>query len=410
MLGEYWLVIPILLLVASIVLQQVPLLLVALLFVLAGGASRLWGHYCLSRVEYRRNLSSDHVFFGEEVYLDLEIYNRKLLPLPWLQVDDELSEDVTLLKGKTSSLHIPGRILLTNLFSINWYHKIKRRYPIRCLQRGYFVFGPARIRSGDLFGFFKQEKQAQELNYLSVYPKILPIEKLGIPSTQPIGNLRTKNYLFQDPMLTLGIRDYNFGDSMKRIHWKNSARLGQLQTKVYEPTTTMDMGIFLDVRTTRAPLWGNVTHLFELAIITAASIANHAITSGYSVGLYVNHHYWFSSELIRIPPSQHLNQMRNILEALSQVNPTEITPISELVIREGRKFSWGSSVVVVTAMPTDSLLAALYNIKRTGRKVALITVGDDAGSSISPDSLDVYNIKEDLNWYEMEAINIGSKQ
>jgi hypothetical protein len=100
--------------------------------------------------------------------------------------------------------------------------------------------------------------------------------------------------------------------------------------------------------------------------------------------------------------------MRNILEALAQVNSTEITPISELVVREGRKFSWGSSVVVVTAMPTDSLLAALYNIKRTGRKAALITVGD-AGSTISPDGLDVYNIREDLNWYDMESINIGIK-
>ena len=52
-------------------------------------------------------------------------------------------------------------------------------------------------------------------------------------------------------MLTAGVREYRFGDSLKRIHWKSTARLGRLQTKVYEPTTTVDISLCLDVRTYR---------------------------------------------------------------------------------------------------------------------------------------------------------------
>jgi len=51
-----------------------------------------------------------------------------------------------------------------------------------------------------------------------VYPKIVPLEKLGIPSRQPLGEIRTRNHLFHDPVLTMGIREYQFGDSMKSIH------------------------------------------------------------------------------------------------------------------------------------------------------------------------------------------------
>jgi uncharacterized protein (DUF58 family) len=206
----------------------------------------------------------------------------------------------------------------------------------------------------------------------------------------------------------MGVRDYQSGDSLKHIHWKNTARSGQLQTKVYEPTTTVDIGIFLDVRTTKPPLWGSLPQLFELVIIVAASIANSAMTKGYRVGLYVNQSRWFSQELVRIPPSQHPDQMRYILEALAQVHPTETVPITKLVVSEGRNFFWGSTLVVISAMPTDALLTTLLNMKRAGRKVALVKVGN-AGPSISTDGLAVYHVREDIAWRELESVHVVSK-
>ena len=230
MKGEYWIFIAVLIVIAGLILDQVPLFLIALLFVLAGGASRLWNRFCLHRIEFRRNLSSDRAFFGEEVVYEIEVANRKLLPLPWLQIEDELPESVTLLKGRTTPAY-EGRVILNNIFPINWYHRIKRRYPMKCLQRGTFIFGPARIRSGDLFGLFQREIRYEKPDYLMVFPRLVTLEKLGIPSKQLFGDIRLKSHLFQDPVLTAGVRDYHFGDSMKRIHWKSTARLRKLQTR-----------------------------------------------------------------------------------------------------------------------------------------------------------------------------------
>src|SRR3990172_7183733 len=122
MRGDYWLLVGILLLITSAVLRQVPLALMALLFVMTGGVSRLWNKYCLHRVDYRRRLSRSHVFLGEEVVFEIEITNRKPLPLPWIQVEDELPENVILLKGKAAAAH-EDRITLTNVFPINMYHR-----------------------------------------------------------------------------------------------------------------------------------------------------------------------------------------------------------------------------------------------------------------------------------------------
>ncbi|MBN1643853.1 MAG: DUF58 domain-containing protein [Dehalococcoidales bacterium] len=409
MFGNLWLFITILLCLASLILNRGLLLLVAALFFLTGGVAKLWGNYCLRRVEYHRKLSSERVFFGEEVTLEVEVSNRKPLPLPWIQIDDEIPKELTLLKGKTTPSRFATHTTLSNLFSLSWYHKVKRRYPLQCRQRGYFTFGPAEIRSGDFFGLFTRTQDVELVDHLMVYPKILPLEKLGIPSKQPLGDIRTRNHIFQDPVLTAGVREYHFGDSLKRIHWKSTARLGQLQTKVFEPTTTVDMGIFMDVRTVALPHWGNVPELLELVIVTAASISNYALSEGYRVGLYVNQNRENSAELIRIPPSQHVSQMKNILEALSPVRPFEMESISSLVINESRNLPWGSTLVVITAIPSKELLAALFQMKRTGRKVALITVGDKE-AAVSSDGLIVYHVSSDVMWDKIDTLNVMAGQ
>jgi uncharacterized protein (DUF58 family) len=402
-LGEYWLFFTLLLFVIGLLIHQVPLILISLILFLTGGAARLWERYCLTRVEFQRRLSTNRVFFGGEVQLEIEVDNRKPLPLPWIQVDDEIPADVTLLKGRASQSHRENRVFLNNLLSLSWYHRIKRRYTLRCLHRGLFTFGPTRIRSGDLFGIFNRQMEIDNTDYLMVYPKIVPLEKLGIPSRQPFGDIRTRRTIFEDPILTQGIRDYQSGDSIKRIHWKATARLGQLQTRVFEPTTTTDMGIFLDVRTSK--FWGNVPPLLELAIITAASISNYALNSKYRVGLYVNQRKRFPDEPIRLPPSQHADQFLHILEALAQIDAFETMPIARLVQNESRNFAWGSTMVVITAMPSDALYSTLLNIKRGGRKVALIVVGGSEPSIIK-DGLTVYYIREDIAWRELELLSI----
>lgn len=404
MRGDYWLVIAVLILIISLATHQVPLVLICLLFLLTGGVSRLWNRFCLRRVEYRRRLSQSQVFFGEEIVFEIEITNRKPLPLPWLQIEDELPENVTLLKGKATSIH-DDRVMLSNMFPINMYHRVTRRFPMKCLQRGSFVFGPTFIHSGDLFGFFRRDMHIDKLDYLLVYPRLVPLEKLGIPSQQFFGDIRLKRHLFQDPVLTAGVRDYHSGDSLKRIHWKSTARLGKLQTRVYEPTTTVDISLFLDARTLRAPLWGSVYQLQELGIIAAASISQHALKEGFRVGLYVNQITHFSRGMVRVPHSQHPDQLLRILEALAQLHQVETIPIARFIRREAGNLPWGSTLLVITAQPLDELMATLLDLKRVGRSVALVKVGGRAPEVIGG-NLPVFHIRDDIAWDLVKEIGL----
>ncbi len=83
-------------------------------------------------------------------------------------------------------------------------------------------------------------------------------------------------------------------------------------------------------------------------------------------------------------------------------------PIAKLVLNEGRNFPWGSTLVVISAMPTDSLFSILIKMKKAGRRVALILVG---GSEplISKDGLTVYHIRDNVLWRELEMLRIEGK-
>jgi uncharacterized protein (DUF58 family) len=407
MRGDYWLWLAVLLLIISLILHQVALALVCFLFLLTGGVARLWNRFCLHRVEYRRRLSHNQVFFGEEIILEIQVTNRKPLPLPWLQVEDELPEKVALLKGKAVNT-VEDRVLLTNVFPINMYHRVKRRFPLRCSQRGAFYFGPTRLRSGDLFGFFRREKKFEELDHLLVYPRLVPLEKLGIPSRQLFGDIRLKRHLFQDPVLTAGVRDYVSGDSLKRIHWKSTARLGRLQTKVYEPTTTVDISLFFDVRTLRAPLWGSVYQLQELGIIAAASLSQSALKEGFRVGLHVNQVTRFSRGMLKVPHSGHPDQLMHILGALAQVHQSETIPMARHVRQEAAGLPWGSTLLVVAAEPSEELLATLLGLQRVGRSVALVKVGGDSRErpELGAGDLKVYYISDAVAWDVVKELGL----
>jgi uncharacterized protein (DUF58 family) len=81
-----------------------------------------------------------------------------------------------------------------------------------------------RLRTGDLFGLVSRELDLDLTSVLVVYPRVVPVTALGLPARQPIGERRTRSWLFEDPSRLVGVREHRPGDSLRRIHWAASAR------------------------------------------------------------------------------------------------------------------------------------------------------------------------------------------
>ena len=145
-------------LVASLLVREAQLLVVGLILALVAAVSWIWQRYCLVGLGYRRSLGQQRAVFGEEVSLTLEIVNDKPLPLAWLEIEDTVpGVGLRLAPAHVGPSHIPGRRLLGILLSVRWYERVRRHYRVTCQARGLHAFGPATLRTGDVFGLAAQE-------------------------------------------------------------------------------------------------------------------------------------------------------------------------------------------------------------------------------------------------------------
>ncbi len=362
------------LLVVGMAIRQPALTVLATLVLLTAGVSWLWNRYALHAVTYRRRLGAPRAFRDETVELSCELVNKKPLPLAWILVEDEVPERVEVEGRPVAPSERPTRAILPYLTSLRPYERVTWSVTLRCPHRGYFAFGPARLRSGDIFGFFSREQTLEAEDRLIVYPRVVPLPELGIPPRQAFGNQRAPRSLLPDPLRTVGVRDYHPEDSFRHLHWKATARVQQLQVRVFEPTTVRQLGIFVNLDTFEHYWEGLDTVHSEAAITAAASLASHAVGERYAVGVYANGLLAGSDQTLRLAPGLGPAQLTRVLEGLAKLSPFATVDFPQLLQAETLRLPWGSTIVVITALMTPPLAATLASLREAGHRPVLVAV------------------------------------
>src|SRR5262249_52789494 len=159
----------------------------------------------------------------------------------------------------------------------------KVRYTLECLMRGYYALGPLVLEAGDLFGLHRRWRVLTRPRYLLVYPKVVPLLGYELASRRPIGDVRLSHRLFEDPTRLAGVRPYEPGDPLNRVHWKATARTGALHSKVLEPSTLAGATVVLDFHQAGYPSRGEPFRS-ELAVRAGVPRATAGQERGQQVG------------------------------------------------------------------------------------------------------------------------------
>jgi uncharacterized protein (DUF58 family) len=339
----------------------------------AVGFSRLWSRLSLERVDCQRFINESRVFPGEQISLKIKLANYKVLPLPWIQLEDEIPSALTRNIPFAFELY-PGTSSLTIATSLLWYTGITWTYKLTCSKRGYYTLGPMTVTSGDILGLYPRSERRDIFNHVIVYPKLYPVSQFPIISRYPLGETRASRQLFQDPTRTIGVRDYTSQDSLRFIHWKASAHHQKLEVKVFEPSTTLKVSLFLAVDSFIEDGKMDDDNL-ELGISTAASIARFIIDNRNQVGLHVNAHFMGRGEDISIMPGSDASKLIEILEALAKVTQFPSCPFTDFLEREKTRLPWGATLIVIFSRPDKVLLPLLLKLKERGHMSAAIIIG-----------------------------------
>lgn len=374
MFNEAWIGLALLLVIAGLLARQSALPMLASLLFAIVGLSWLWNRLALAQVEYTRRFSASRAFAGETVELALSLTNRKFVPLAWIYLDDRVPHKLEVRNARIGPSELPTIDSLAHLTSARWFERVTWRYPVFCRYRGFYFVGPVRVRSGDMFGLFSSGLTIAPLTRLIVYPRLIPLAELGFPGKHPFGERKARQTIFEDPSRTVGVRDYHPDDPFRRIHWKATARHGHLHVRVLEPSVVPQLAVFLNVSTFEKHWHGTDTALLERMITVAGSIADHAARQKFAVGLIANGSVPHSDQSLKVMPGRGPNQLLKILEALAAITGFQTADFSQMLLLESSRLAWGATMVVVTCVVTDGLLASLVRLRDAGRRVALVSL------------------------------------
>lgn len=398
-----WYVAAVLLVVLTFVFRMG--LLAYAIYVLVGTLllSRFLARSWIENIQVEREFNRLHAEIGEIVVVITRVTNTGKVPIAWLLMEDVLPRSA--LVQRPPRLKVLGdrrRIaeLMPGKTEI-------LAYRLQFEMRGYYQIGPLMIETGDLFGLHRRYRTATQPGFVLVYPNVIPLEGYDIASRRPIGEIRMTHRLFEDPTRMAGVRLYQQGDPLSRVHWRATARTGTLHSKIHEPSTIAGATILLDFHQDSFSS-RNEPIRSELAITTAASLANAVYQLGQQIGLITNgrdaadrirtegwtHEYrtradarakaGMEEESNRLRPvivetRRGVEQLRRILETLARVEKTDGLSIAGIMGEISARAPRDSSLIAVLGDVSEETAAALGSLKRRGYAVVAVVVAfDDA--------------------------------
>lgn len=344
---------------------------------------------------------------GESTEVSVTLTNTGGLPILWVLVED-LVPDLSL-RQKPPRLSVKGkRVQVAGLGA----RKTKTvRYAVTFLMRGYYPVGPTLLETGDVFGLHRRHRVIGKPVYVMVYPKVVPLPKYDFASERPIGEVRLQNRLFEDPTRTAGVREYQVGDPLQRVHWKVTARTGVLHCRVYEPTSLAGATLLIDFHADGFPKRGE-PYRSDLAVTTAASLAYAVSLLNQQLGLASNgrdaadrireeafneqappeegyetrdaarERFELQEDDDRLRPvvvdtRRGFDQFQKVREALARLELTDGFSFAQLALEMAPRMPRDATVIaILPRVPVESAVA-LGTLRREGFAVTVILIGLD---------------------------------
>jgi len=342
-----------------------------------------------------RNCSAAEIEIGQTVTVTLKIENGQRWPIVWVLIEDILPRAA--LVGPPPALQREGASL--RLCSLTQGHPKLLSYKITALRRGYFQIGPAIAETGDLFGLQRRFRSLTQPVFLLVLPKLIPLDGYDIASRRPIGEVRVTYRLMEDPTLISGIRQYQIGDPLRSVHWRATARTGQLQCKQYQPSSVAGATLVIDMHQASNPDKHEPLRT-DLAVTAAASIAHTLMHMQQQFGMVSNGRdaadrmaeassgeyqsrqaAWrrsgmrASSDRLRplvIPAGRGPEHFTHLHKVLARLERTDGLRLPDLLLEAQGRLPRDATVMVIIQEVDETAALALGMLRRQGYSVAAI--------------------------------------
>lgn len=262
------------------------------------------------------SFSADNVVAGEYIELVEVVTNKKRMPLPYIHLKFQVDRSLVFGDGNENS-QVTDKTYRNDIFSLLMYQRITRRIPLLCSKRGVYTIDKLDMISTGIFMNEVLLVNSPVNKEIVVYPAVADVDMLEVIFSRLMGDIERSKYLYEDPFVFRGIRDYTPNDPMNTINWKASARTGSFMVNQFNETMCQEVCILLDVENE-----GMIKRddLSEISISIAAGLSQMLVEKGISVSVITNGADYVSGEHISTEVATGPAHLKVINTALARID------------------------------------------------------------------------------------------
>ena len=217
-------------------------------------------------------------------------------------------------------------------------------YPISSDVRGRYVVGPLSVQLTDPFGLCELTRSFASTDELVVTPVVSPLPAVRLGGDWTGGGESSARSVATSGTDDVSTREYRQGDDLRKVHWRSTARTGELMVRREEQPFQSRAVLVLDGRTSAHRGEGPGSS-FEWAVSAVASIGVALARSGFALSLLRE-----DGELLPAPGTPLTEGL--LLDALAGVQPSKARTLDP-AIGHLRRGGGGVAVAVLGALDLD---------------------------------------------------------
>ena len=239
------------------------------------------------------------------------------------------------------------------------------------VQRGRYVLADARLVCEDPFSLVRRSRVLAARDVLLVRPRVIELgsERDEIGTDEALGRRAIAAASGFD---LRGVRAHRAGESLRRVHWPSTARVGRLMVKELEDDARDDVQVLIDCAAVSAAS----SAAFEVVLEASLAICRRSLASGRRTSLLTLGDEETRFELVSS------EQWEAALDALAALRADRLGPIGA-----GWRPGHGAGAVWLVSCAADRLSATFVAARADAGRIVVVAV-DPTGwdeAACSPD-------------------------
>ena len=309
---------------------------------------------------------------GEKVKITTTIENRRRMPIWFLFLEESLP--ISVRKKNSEKVLNYTKKTHNSLLTVWGHERVRRTYEINPLNRGVYKLNSICANIGDVFALSTKAYEIEDNSEIIIYPKLKDTVKFVYNNTSIMGSDIVKRWIYHDPLMIKGIKEYTSLNSFRDIHWKSSLKQQKLMVKDYDFTTDMEITFILNVQC-GTPYY---TFLDDDAVDRAVDVSLSLIRDFQHKGIKAG--IWTNSQLMgvnrkavsKIPPST--NNFNEILDMCARIDSAAAMDIVKYLEVNKKNFNIKNTYIFITSYLNDDICLNLLKLRNKGYIVKIIDV------------------------------------